>query len=109
MHIVILDGWHRGEVIRLPNPGPTVRLLKPPVITVCDCNADFAPDEFGPTDSEMITYHVAFLSVDGDVALYSTNGKSMNFFDRFIHHYQAKPYSRTETLRFGCHDPKAWK
>jgi hypothetical protein len=108
MQIIILDGWHKGEVINWPKPLPEIRLLKPPVITQCDCNPSAGVEEFGPSTSEEITYKCAFRSVDGKVALFSLKGESMSFFDNFNHIYRKNVYSRTEPLYFNCHDRKAW-
>jgi hypothetical protein len=108
MEIIILDGSHKGEVIHWSNPLPEIRLLKPPVITKCDCNPSAEIDEFGPTEPEIVTYKCAFRSVDGRVALYSLKGESMSFFENFSHIYRKNIYSRTEPLYFNCHDQKAW-
>lgn len=108
MEIIILDGWHKGEVIHLRDPMPEIRLLKPPVITDCDCYPEHGIEEFGPSEPEEITYKCAFRSVDGRVALYSLKGESMAFFDNFAHVYRKNIYSRTEPLYFNCHDTKAW-
>lgn len=108
MQIIILDGWHKGEVITWHKPEQVIRLLKPPVITACDCRSLTDPEDFGPSEPEEITYQCAFRSVDGEVALFSRSGKSMDFFDNFAHVYQKNIYSRTEPLYFNCHDAKAW-
>jgi hypothetical protein len=55
MQIIILDGWHKGEVINWPRPLPEIQLLKPPVITRCDCNPSDGLEEFGPMEPETIT------------------------------------------------------
>jgi hypothetical protein len=63
MRIIVIDGFHKGHVIDLPNPAPTITLVKPKTITVCDCdepdiqNHDFAASQ--------ITYQCAFKSIDG--------------------------------------------
>src|SRR5258708_4158170 len=108
MQIIILDGWHKGEVINWPRPMQEIKLLKPPVITRCDCNPEYGVDEFGPTEPETISHKCAFRSVDGRVALFSRSGNSMGFFDNFNHVYRKDVYSRTEPLYFNCHDAKAW-
>jgi hypothetical protein len=108
MQIIILDGRHKGEVIDWSKPMQKIKLLKPPVFTVCDCNRSAGDEEFGPSEPEEIIYKCAFRSVDGRVALLSRTGNSMDFYDNFSHVYRLNIYSRTEPLYFNCHDAKAW-
>ncbi|MEA2417458.1 MAG: hypothetical protein QOI58_4115 [Thermoanaerobaculia bacterium] len=110
MRIIIIDGWHRGEVINWHSPQPEIKLLKPKCVTVCDCDGPGSGlgDEF-TTGPEKISYRCAFRSEDGEVALFSTSGKSMDIFKGFDHAYRKNPYARNEVLTFGCHDENAWK
>jgi len=108
MRIIIIDGFHKGHVIDMPNPSPTIKLIKPKTITVCDCDEpDLSRFEY---DSAEITYQCAFKSLDGNVALFSQKGDSLSLFDSgFGHVWREKPWNKDETLYFGCHDYHSWK
>jgi hypothetical protein len=110
MTIIIIDGRHKGEVINWHRPAPEIKLLKPKSVTVCDCEdpGSSIGDKFA-TGAEEISYRCAFRSEDGEVALFSTSGKSIDIFKGFDHAYRKTPYGRNEVLTFGCHDEKAWK
>lgn len=54
MQIIVLDGWHKGEVIKWAKPQAVIRLLKPPVVTKCDCNLSVGIEEFGPSEPDEI-------------------------------------------------------
>ena len=91
MRVIIIDGFHKGDVLDVHKPLPEIKLLKPKTITGCDCD-DFQSIISGKPASEKdgqkfefepqeITYRVAFTSPDGKVALSSTKGASMDIFN----------------------------
>ncbi len=77
MRIIIVDGFHKGHVLDLPNPSPTINLIKPKSVTVCDCD-DPSIERF-ESDATEITYQLAFKSIDGKTALYSEQGIPVHF------------------------------
>jgi hypothetical protein len=108
MRVIIVDGFHKGHVLDLPNPSPTIKLIKPKSVTVCGCD-DLSIERFG-FDAAEITYQLAFKSVDGKTALYSEKGDSYAIFNSgFEHEWWMKPWGRNEVLHFGCHDYNAWR
>lgn len=107
MQIIIIDGWHKGQVIDWHAPEKEIKLLKPRTVTICDCDLD--KKEIFDSGPEELVYRCAFRSEDGDVALFSTTGKSRDIFGEFIHAFKDHPYGRNETLTFGCHDEKGFK
>ncbi len=116
MKIIIIDGWHKGHVLDWHRPSPAVTLLKPKTVTVCDCDdpdprpASRRSGERFEFPEEQITYKVAFTSPDGEVALFSTSGRSMDIFNAgFDRAFRDKPFGPNEVLYFGCHDPRAFK
>ena len=119
MKIIIIDGWHKGHVIEWHRPTPEITLLKPKTVTVCDCD-DFESIVSGKPASEkngekfacpetQITYKAAFTSPDGNVALFSTSGQSMDIFNAgFDGVFREKPFGPNEVLYFGCHEERAF-
>jgi hypothetical protein len=108
MRIIVIDGFHKGHVINLPHPAPTITLVKPKTITVCDCDEpDISNHDFA---ASQITYQCVFKSIDGKVALYSQSGDSMAIFESgFDHVWRDKPWGKHEVLYFGCQDYGAWQ
>lgn len=108
---IVLDGWHKGETLILNGAPSTIRLYRPPVVTTCYCNPD-SYYESGATTEKVDVLQLAFRSVDGEVALYSTDGKS--------HHILAREwvaraddalgffYKPQALLYVGCRDHRAW-
>jgi hypothetical protein len=57
-----------------------------------------------------ITYKVAFTSPDGQVALFSTSGHSMDIFKAGLDRaFRDKPFSPKEVQYFGCHEPGGFR
>jgi hypothetical protein len=116
MRIIIIDGFHKGHVLDWHKPMREIKLLKPKTITVCDCDdpAFGTPpiDRNGERfkyDMQEIAYKVAFTSPDGEVALFSTSGKSMDIFNaNFDRAFRDTPWGPNEVLYFGCHDKNSF-
>jgi len=106
---IVLDGWHKGETVLLDKPWPTLRLLRPPVVTECWCNEE-VPYISDVTTQRIDTLLLAFRSVDGEVALYSTDGKSCHILDRaWTQKADGGPFYREQELIYvGCRDRRAW-
>lgn len=108
MRAVILDGWHRGRAYDVPGPMPIIRLPRPTVVTVCDCDPGSDPNEF-TAPYAIHDYSLAFRSVDGRYALYSERGRS----DAIV---ESRDWvmPREASLRppdpivVGCRDDLAW-
>ena len=106
---IVLDGFHRGETAILANAPPVLRLYRPRTVTTCECN----PDSFyesGPTEPAIDVLKIAFRSIDGEVALYSTDGKSAHILSRgWVQRQDAVPFYREQELLYvGCRDHRAW-
>jgi hypothetical protein len=69
---VVLDGFHRKSVVCIPHALPTLRL---PRTTTLRCT-EFSVENHVMLESE---YKLVFMSVDGQVALYSITGNSEDF------------------------------
>ncbi len=98
---IILDGFHKGHVIRMQYM-PTVRLLKPRTLRVdyC-CDNDITVDT---PIAEDITYQECFRGIDRDVVLYSEKGKSLDFTSWFKKEATSNPWNEYTTLYFGYHN-----
>jgi hypothetical protein len=97
----VLDGFHQGHTVVMEYQ-PTLKLLKPKVITVdycCDPDLSF-PDD-GP---EILEYKECFRAVDGEMVLYSTSGKSGDLFGLFEWVNTTIPRTKRTTLYFGYHN-----
>jgi hypothetical protein len=114
MKIIIIDGWHKGQVVDWHRPMPEITRLKPKTVIVCDCDdvesimsgkpASEKTGERFEYPEEQITYKVAFTSPDGNVALFSTSGASMDIFNAgFDRAFRDLPFGQSEVLYFGCH------
>lgn len=73
VNCIVLDGWHKGTVVRMPRELQSLVLPRPRVVAVdycCDGEVfkDSAPDKH--------SYVLTFMSVDKKTALYSTAGNS---------------------------------
>jgi hypothetical protein len=108
MKCIVIDGWHKGQVIEWREPQPTIRLLKPKTVTLCDCDPNISEERFESL-AEQLEYKLAFIAIDRKVALYSVSGDSLKVFDSFIHRHYAKPFGSDTVLEFGCHDERAWR
>lgn len=107
MRIIIIDGYHKGHVIEMPNPHPTIKLPVPKTVTTCDCGPR---EDVFERDASVKEYKVAFCSIDQKVALYSEDGNGSDFFDGgFASHYSRQPWTPATVLKFGCHEPGAFQ
>lgn len=100
---IVLNGFHKGHTIELPEILPRLVLLKPKTITIDDC-CDGEP--VGVDNDLKKEYLLAFLSQDKQVALYTIDGKSKAMTERDW----VTPANRNwlETpLYIGIHDPRA--
>lgn len=106
---IVLDGWHRGETLILADAPPTIKLYRPRVTTVCECNPD-STYETEPATARVDTLLLAFRSVDREVALYSTDGKSHHILARgWVMRQDSGPfYKEHELLYVGCRDHRAF-
>lgn len=98
---VILDGFHKGHVVRMQYM-PTVKLLKPRTLRVdyC-CDEGITVDSPIPTDIE---YKECFRAVDGDVVFYSESGKSMDFIGWFSWSKARQRWNNFTELYMGYHN-----
>lgn len=108
---IVLDGWHKGETVILASAPTTLRLYRPPVVTTCECNPD-SYCESGPTDEHIDTLKLAFRSIDGETALYSTDGKSGHIVgarEWVVPADKAGYFYKPQALLYvGCRDHRAW-
>jgi hypothetical protein len=70
---IVLNGWHKGHQINLPDLVHTLSLIRPEVITMDYCCDG---EEFSRAPTKKHEYKLAFYSVDRKTALYSTDGDS---------------------------------
>lgn len=101
IHAVIIDGFHKGHVVRAEY-GPTIKLLKPRTLTVdyC-CDGETIVDN---PIADYIEYKECFRGVDGDVVMYSEKGESGAFLGWFGREVSLKPWNEYTTLYFGYHN-----
>lgn len=97
---IVIDGFHKGHVVRLPYQ-PTIKLLKPMVIMVDTCCVG---GEMPPDDPQIVEYKECFQAVDGEVVLYSTTGSSPDIKGFFPAEFSLLPWGSNTTLYFGYHD-----
>jgi hypothetical protein len=98
---IILDGFHQGHAIRVEYM-PTIKLLKPRNLTVDYC----CDNEITVNDpiSSYVEYKEVFRAVDGDVVLYSEDGKSHDFIQMFKkREVTSKSWTEYTTIYFGYH------
>ncbi len=98
---IVLDGFHKGHVVRMPNYLPVLRLLKPRInrIDYC-CHSD---DEGLIEEPEQLEYLACFHAVDQDVVLYSQKGKSLDILGMFPWEHSIFPWTHGTTLAMGYH------
>jgi hypothetical protein len=106
---IVLDGWHTGETLILPAAPPSINLYRPSVVTTCECN----PDSYYESESSAAQIDrllLAFRSIDGETALYTTDGKSRAITARgwVAPKDGGMFYKPTELLYVGCRDHRAW-
>lgn len=97
---IVLDGFHKGHVVRLPYH-PTIKLLRPRTIMVDTCCGG---DEMVPEPSEILEYKECFRAVDDEVVLYSTTGASLDIKGFFPAEFSLLPWGTNTTLYFDYHD-----
>lgn len=101
---IVLDGWHKGHMVDLPEPRQVISLIRPRVITFDDCCDG---SEVADVSSNKHDYSLAFRSVDGEVALYSTDGKSKHIYNQRDWITTADGKWAEQPLYVGIHDPRA--
>jgi hypothetical protein len=97
---IVIDGFHKGHVVRLPYH-PAIKLLKPRVIMVDTCCDGI---EVPPDDPQIIEYKECFRAVDREVVLYSTTGASPDIKAFFPAKFSLLPWGSNTTLYFGYND-----
>lgn len=98
---IVIDGWHKGHIIVMPNPGRELRLMRPRTITIDDCCDGEAVADI---KKGYETYQLAFGSIDQETALYSTDGGSKQFWE---HRDWISPIDKNwleQPLYVGIHD-----
>lgn len=70
---IVLDGWHKGHVVQMPEELQEIVLLRPPVVTIDDCCDG---EIVNKVPSNRHHYKLAFTSIDGETALYTKDGSS---------------------------------
>lgn len=106
---IVLDGFHKGETAILPSAPPILNLYRPPTVTTCECN----PDSYYETDvsgARIDSLKLAFRSIDGATALYSTDGKSSHILNRgwIMRKGGGNFYRDNELIHVHCRDERAW-
>lgn len=97
---IVIDGFHKGHVVRMPYY-PTIKLMKPIVVMVDTCCYG---DELPPEPAQPIEYKECFRAVDQEIVLYSTTGKSEDLHKWFGVALSDKPWRADTTLYMGFHD-----
>lgn len=102
---VVIDGFHKGHVLRLPY-SPVISLAKPKVVMVDVCCPQY-PDSHH--DAEILQYKECFRAVDKEMVLYSVDGKSTALFEGngffgFTPEWTSKPWSPKTVLYYGYHE-----
>lgn len=105
VQVVIIDGFHKVHVLRLPY-APTISLPKPTVVMVDVCCGG---EEMAPTPPEELEYKECFRAVDQGMVLYSVKGKSADLFEGngffgFTPEWTSKPWSPKTVLYYGYHE-----
>lgn len=101
---IVLDGWHKGHMVTLPEVLPRLSLLKPKTITIDDCCDG---DVVGVDRDLRKDYYLAFVSIDRRVALYSIDGKPDSFFADRNWVVPADKNWVEQPLYVGIHDPRS--
>lgn len=105
MKCLIIDGWHSGHLIEMPEPPPELRLLRPSVNTTCSCNHE--DEHITHSEPKEESYRAAFKSLDGKVVLYTPSGDSENILES-RDWIVRRPYSKGRAVEVECHDPRAF-
>lgn len=102
---IVIDGWHKGHMVTLPQALPAIRLPRPAVTTICDCSE---PEDIFKVEPNIDTYMLAFGAVDGKSAIYTVKGDSEPMVsNRDWNTYpNDKPWKDTPIV-VGCHDDRA--
>jgi hypothetical protein len=97
---IVIDGFHKGHVVRLPYQ-PTIKLLRRRTIMIDTCCGG---DEMFPSEQEILEYKECFRAVDGEVVLYSTTVSSPDIKGFFPAEYSLLSWTSNTTLYFGYHE-----
>lgn len=104
---IVINGWHKGHMITLPQALPIIKLPRPKVVTVCDCSDLYGEERFIAVP-KIDTYMLAFGAVDGKGAIYTVKGDSEPMFsNRDWHTYSNRSPWKDTPLIVGCHDDRA--
>lgn len=96
MKIVILDGYHAGEMAETPMPPLTFAAERPAHISKEEFWSEKTIEELNHNRPKVQeTYHLTFVSRDGEVGLYTTTGRSADFLENpFIYNaFTENPFS----------------
>lgn len=102
---LVINGWHKGHQVVLPEALLNLRLPRPAVTTVCNCSYDREVFEAAPNVDE---YRLAFTSIDREVAIYTVDGSSRPMIDNrdWLTWPNDKPW-KDSPITVNCHDPQA--
>lgn len=98
---IVLDGFHKGHMVRTSGYLPTLKLLKPKTTTVDYCCGG---DDIRTDSAEQIEYKACFHGVDQKVVLYSTDGKSEGILSMFNWESSFLPWNYNTHLKVGYHN-----
>jgi hypothetical protein len=102
---IVLDGWHKGHTVQLPEPLQQIRLLRPPVKTYDDCCEG---DVVSEVRNGYHDYELAFAAVDRKTFLYTQDGSSAPIMQRdWIGYGRGREHWATTPLYVGIHDPRS--
>jgi hypothetical protein len=101
---LVLDGFHKGHSVTVPQPLQMLTLLKPVAITVDDCCGG---DVVGVDRDAKKTYMLAGYSVDRSIAFYSTDGSMESIFNREWITMVKDHIWAEQPIYIGIHDPRA--
>lgn len=104
VNCIVLDGWHKGHMIRLPNTPQEIHLLRPRTITIDDCCDG---EKVADIPKGQDTYILAMGSIDGDTALYSSDGSSKSMWENKRWVVPNDKNWIEEDLYVGIHDHRA--
>lgn len=100
---IILDGFHKGHVIR-GDYIDRIKLLKPKhnIVDMC-CDGEIN----STVDIDYIEYKECFRAVDKKVVMYSLSGKSDDYVMQQTHNVSSKIWNINTELYFGYHNEPA--
>lgn len=103
---IVLDGYHKGHMIRLPRVMQEIRLVRPRTITIDDCCDG---EKVGDIQKGYEFYKLAFGSIDGETALYTWNGGSRQLWNmrEWIGYTKGYEHWAEQKLYVSIHDPRA--